>query len=93
MRSRCVLNKCLDTKDLSYGNPPHLWEYSENNKNQIFEIEKNDDGTYSIKNSVSGLYLGMDGDRIAENSQSFNIYNILGMDIICSKINMELLLI
>ena len=80
MRSRCDLNKCLDTKNLSYGNSPHLWEYGHNNANQIFEIERNGDGTYSIKNSQSGLYLGVDPDRLAfrrryENSQSFNVYH------------------
>ena len=81
IRSRCALDKCLDSKNLSYGNSPHLWEYSENNKNQIFEIEKNGDGTYSIKNSASGLYLGIDPDKISfrkrnENSQSFKIRHL-----------------
>ena len=76
MCSRCALNKCLDTKNLNYGNSPHLWEYIQNNLNQIFELEENNDGTFSIKNSASGLYLGFDTDKISfrrrnENSQSF----------------------
>lgn len=80
MRSKCALNKCLDTKSLTYGNSPHLWDYGHNNANQIFELEKNDDGTYSIKNTHSGLYLGMDNDKIAfrnknENAQSFDIHH------------------
>ena len=78
MHSRCALNKCLDTKNLKYGNSPHLWEYSQNNLNQIFELEKNKDGTFWIKNSSSGLYLGFDAYKISfrrknENSQSFYI--------------------
>ena len=76
MRSRCALHKCLDVNDMSYGNSPHLWDYIHNNNNQIFELENNFDGTYSIKCSASGLYLGIDADRIAfrrrnENAQSF----------------------
>ena len=82
IRSRCASNKCLDSKDLNYNNSPHLWDYEHNNKNQIFELEKNNDGTYSIKNSSSGLYLGMDNnDGIAfkhknENRQSFYLHHL-----------------
>ena len=80
MRSRCALNKCLDTKNLNYGNSPHLWDYVHNNKNQIFELVNNFNGTYSIKCSASGLYLGFDNDKISfrhrnENSQYFNVYH------------------
>ena len=80
MRSRCALNKCLDTKSLAYGNSPHLWDYQQNNPNQIFELEKNNDGTFSIKNVGSGLYLGFDDDKISfrrrnENSQSFIVHH------------------
>ena len=80
MRSRCALNKCLDTKSLAYGNSPHLWDYQQNNPNQIFELEKNIDGTFSIKNVGSGLYLGFDDDKISfrrrnENSQSFIVHH------------------
>ena len=80
MRSRCAPNKCMDTKNMNYGNSPHLWDYEYNNKNQIFELEKNINGTYAIKCSASGLYLGIDIDRIAfrkrnENYQSFYIIN------------------
>ena len=78
--SRCALNKCLDMKSLQYGNSPHLWDYGHHNANQIFELEKNNDGTYSIKSSHSGLYLGLDSDRIAfrwknENKQSFYLHH------------------
>ena len=78
IRSRCALNKCLDTKSLSYGNSPHLWDYGHNNQNQIFELIKNYDGNYCIKNSASGLYLGFDSNNIVfrnknENSQSFKL--------------------
>ena len=80
IRSRCALNKCLDTKSLAYGNSAHLWEYSRNNANQIFELENNNDGTYRIKNSYSGFYLGFDEYTIAfrkknENSQSFYMHH------------------
>ena len=80
MRSRCALHKCLDTKSLAYGNSPHLWDYFRNNANQIFELENNNDGTYRIKNSHSGFYLGIDADKIAfrrknENSQSFYVHH------------------
>ena len=80
IRSRCALNKCLDTKNLSYGNSPHLWKYTHNNLNQIFELENNNDGTYSIKNSKTNLYLGFDANKIAfrrknENSQSFYLHH------------------
>ena len=80
MRSRCALNKCLDMKSLTYGNSPHLWDYGHHNANQIFELENNNDGTYSIKSSHSGLYLGIDPNRIAfrrrkENSQSFYVHH------------------
>ena len=80
MRSRCALNKCLDTQDLGYNRSPHLWDYGHHNANQIFEFENNNDGTYSIKNSASGLYLGMDNNRIAfkhknENGQSFYLHH------------------
>ena len=80
MRSRCALHKCLDCKDLGYNRSPHLWDYGHHNNNQIFEFERNYDGTYSIKNSASGLYLGIEGDRIAfrhknENAQSFNLHH------------------
>ena len=79
MRSRCALNKCLDSKSLDYGTSPHLWDYQYNN-NQLFELENNFDGTYSIKNSASGFYIGIDVDRIAfrrrnENSQSFYVHH------------------
>ena len=78
IRSKCALNKCLDSKSLEYGTSPHLWDYQYNNNNQLFELENNFDGTYSIKNSASGFYLGIDVDRIAfrkrnENSQSFYV--------------------
>jgi len=78
MRSHCALNKCLDMKSLDYGNSPHLWDYGHHNKNQIFELIKNNDGTYSIKSAFLDLYLGMDNDKIVfrkrnENSQSFYI--------------------
>ena len=67
-------------KSLNYGNSPHLWEYSHNNANQIFELEKNDDGTYSIKSSYSGFYLGIDSNNISfkrknENKQSFYLHH------------------
>ena len=80
IRSRCALNKCLDTKSLAYGNSPHLWDYGHHNANQIFELENNNDGTYRIKNSHSGFYLGFDADKIAfrkknENSQSFYVHH------------------
>jgi DNA gyrase/topoisomerase IV subunit A len=78
MRSHCNLGKCLDMKSLTYGNPPHLWDYGHHNQNQIFELINNNDDTYSIKSAFSDLYLGMDNDKIAfrrrnENSQSFKI--------------------
>jgi uncharacterized protein YoxC len=78
IRSRCALHKCLDTQNLSNGSSPHLWDYIQNTDNQIFELENNFDGTYSIKCSASGLYLGIDADRIAfrkryENGQSFYV--------------------
>ena len=80
IRSKCALNKCLDSASLAYGTSPHLWDYRYNNENQIFELENNFDGTYSIKNSASGLYIGIDVDRIAfrkrhENSQSFYVHH------------------
>ena len=80
IRSRCALHKCLDTKSLDYNNTPHLWDYGHNNANQIFELEKNNDGTYSIRNESSGLYLGMESDRIVlrhknENGQSFYLHH------------------
>ena len=80
MRSRCALNKCLDMKSMNYGNSPHLWDYSRNNVNQIFELENNNDGTYSIKSSGCGFYLGFDSNKISfrkrkENSQSFYVHH------------------
>lgn len=80
MRSRCNLNKCLDCKDLAYNSSPHLWDYGHHINNQIFELEKNSDGTFSIKSSVSGLYLGFEGNNIKfkykyENAQSFNLHH------------------
>lgn len=80
IRSRCALNKCLDMKSLNYGNSPHLWDYGHNNANQIFELEKNNDGSYSIKSSNSGLYLGIDSNKIVfkwknENRQSFYFHH------------------
>ena len=80
IRSRCALNKCLDMKSLTYGNSPHLWDYGHNNANQIFELEKNNDGSYSIKSSNSGLYLGIDSNKISfkwknENRQSFYFHH------------------
>ena len=80
MRSRCALHKCLDMKSLNYGNSPHLWDYGHNNANQIFELEKNYDGIYSIKSSHSGLYLGFSPNGIAfnwknENKQSFYLHH------------------
>ena len=80
MRSRCALNKCLDMKNMNYGNSPHLWDYGHHNANQIFELENNNDGTYSIKNAKCGFYLGFDSNKISfrkkkENSQSFYVYH------------------
>ena len=80
MRPKCALNKCLDMKSLNHGNSPHLWDYVHNNQNQIFELENNNDGTYSIKSSFSGFYLGFDDKKIAfrkknENAQSFNVHH------------------
>lgn len=80
IRSRCALHKCLDMKSLNYGNSPHLWDYGHHNANQIFVLEKNYDGTYSIKSSRSGLYLGIDSNDITfrwknENKQSFYLHH------------------
>ena len=80
IRSKLALNKCLDTRDLGYGRTPHLWDYGHNNQNQIFELIKNWDGSYLIKNSRSGLYLGFDSDKICmrhrnENSQNFYLHH------------------
>ena len=54
IRSRCNENYCLDTPSCNHS--PHLWEYINNNGNQIFLLIKNKDETYSIKNSVSGYF-------------------------------------
>ena len=67
-------------KSLNYGNSPHLWDYGHHNANQIFVLEKNYDGTYSIKSSRSGLYLGIDSNDINfrwknENKQSFYLHH------------------
>ena len=80
MRSRCDPNKCLDTTNLAYGSSPHLWLYGYNNQNQIFELERSLNDTYAIKCSASGLYLGIDKDKITfrcrnENYQSFYIHH------------------
>ena len=80
MRSRCDPNKCLDTTNLAYGSSPHLWIYGYNNQNQIFELERSLNDTYAIKCSASGLYLGIDKDKITfrrrnENYQSFYIHH------------------
>ena len=60
IRSRCNENYCLDTPGNGVNYSPHLWEYINNNGNQIFLLIKNKDETYSIKNSVSGYFLGME---------------------------------
>ena len=78
IRSRCDPNKCLDTTNLAYGSSPHLWQYGYNNQFQIFELERSLNDTYAIKCSASGLYLGIDKDKITfrrrnENYQSFYI--------------------
>ena len=40
---------------------PFLWEFSSTSVNQIFKIIKNEDGkTFSIKNKLSGNFLGME---------------------------------
>ena len=80
IRSKCDSYKCLTMKNLEYGNSTYLWEYNYNNAKQIFELEKNNDSTYSIKSSNSGLYLGFDSDNISfrrknENKQSFYLYH------------------
>ena len=67
-------------KSLQYGKSSHLWDHYHNNGNQLFELEKNNDGTYSIKGSNSGLYLGIDSNNISfkrknENKQSFYLHH------------------
>ena len=42
---------CLDTYGQSAGYSPHMWEYLPNS-NQIFNIIKNNDGTFLIKNKI-----------------------------------------
>ena len=60
IRSCCDERTCLDTPSCGENISPHLWEYIKSNKNQIFSLIKNKDGTYSIKNSSSGYFLGME---------------------------------
>jgi len=60
IRSCCDERTCLDTPSCGENISPHLWEYMKSNKNQIFSLIKNKDGTYSIKNSSSGYFLGME---------------------------------
>ena len=60
IHSCCNEKTCLDTPGLGKNKSPHLWEYIKDNENQIFKLIKNEDETYSIKNSSSGYFLGME---------------------------------
>ena len=60
IRSCCDEKTCLDTPGTGLNFSPHLWRYTKNNNNQIFNLIKNEDETYSIKNSASGYFLGME---------------------------------
>ena len=54
-------NKCIDTKNLNYGEFARVCDYQKDNKNQIFEMVKGTkEGYYSIRNHFSGFYLGID---------------------------------
>ena len=57
--SRLDERTCLDTTGQSAGYSPHMWEYLPNS-NQIFNLIKNNDGTFLIKNKSSGNYLGLE---------------------------------
>ena len=58
--SRVDERMSLDTMGQDLGNSIHLWEFTTTNKNQIFKIYKNNDETFSIKNSTSNYFLGME---------------------------------
>ena len=61
IRSSFDENKCIDTKNLNYGEFAQICDYQKDNKNQIFEMVKGTkEGYYSIRNHFSGFYLGID---------------------------------
>ena len=82
IRSCCNEKTCLDTPGCGQNISPHLWTYAKGNENQIFNLIKNEDETYSIKNSSSGYFLGMEisnkkwkivSRKKGENYQRFNL--------------------
>lgn len=81
IRSCCKHSACLDCKGLEYGNSCYLWDFC-SNENQLYNIIKNEDNSFSIKNRASGYFLGIEfvgiGFRInfrrkGENDQKFRI--------------------
>ena len=73
IRSSFDENKCIDTKNLNYGEFAQICDYQKDNKNQIFEMVKGTkEGYYSIRNHFSGLYLGIDS---ANNDKKISFKN------------------
>ena len=80
---RSFLNekKCIDSKSLNYNETTHIWDYSDNNKNQIFELENGSkNGFYYIKNHFSGYYLGMENGIINLKRKSETLQNFKFID-------------
>ena len=83
--SRVDEKMAFDTNNKPYGKSPHIWRFDSDNNNQLFQIIKNKDDTYCIKNRGSNYYIGMenkDGEWIissrnkGENFQKFKFIHI-----------------
>ena len=83
--SRVDEKMAFDTNNKPYGKSPHIWRFDSDNNNQLFQIIKNKDDTYCIKNRGSNYYIGMenkDGGWIissrnkGENFQKFKFIHI-----------------
>ena len=83
--SRVDEKMAFDTNNKPYGKSPLIWRFDSDNDNQLFQIIKNKDDTYCIKNRGSNYYIGMenkDGEWIissrnkGENFQKFKFIHI-----------------
>ena len=68
-------------KVINYYESTHIWDWTPENSNQVFELEKSEkNGFYLIKNNTSRFYMGFENGCIrmrkkGENNQNFKFIN------------------